>query len=127
MICVFSDSGMCLRHRSFHRGAAMELALDPGEAGEKARREWDRALRMKRTRKRPKIASGACVHLGGPTGKEVDCKTCSGSTRLKTFVCTVHGACTIDRKSGSAASCKGCKDFASVESCSPYGVSSKIG
>lgn len=55
-------------------------------------------------------SSPACLHRGGPTGGLVECSTCAGRVRLKTFGCSLHGPCLPEKSSPGVASCKGCPD-----------------
>lgn len=47
-----------------------------------------------------------CIHFGEATGREVLCPTCSGSVRLKTFGCAIHGECTPAKKAEGVACCQ---------------------
>lgn len=50
-----------------------------------------------------------CVHLGEPTGELVQCSSCQGS-RLKTFACTKHVTCVLDKTATGVKSCADCSD-----------------
>ena len=51
-----------------------------------------------------------CAHLGPPTGATVECPSCRGKVKLKTFACDLHGTCTIAKKAPGAACCASCPD-----------------
>lgn len=59
---------------------------------------------------RNRVTVAPCSRLGGPTGETVDCPSCNGSVRLKTFSCEAHGACTLEKPVNGVACCTGCLD-----------------
>lgn len=46
-----------------------------------------------------------CVHLGQPTGEQVQCKSCSGNVQLKVFACATLGKCTVAKPSPAVTGC----------------------
>lgn len=46
MICTLDQNDYCERHKTQHKGRLKELALDPGELGEKYRQLWDRQAKV---------------------------------------------------------------------------------
>jgi ADP-heptose:LPS heptosyltransferase len=40
-ICPVNTAYFCTRHKTYHVGTALDLALDPGPKGQRARAEWD--------------------------------------------------------------------------------------
>lgn len=52
---------------------------------------------------------GQCIHLGAAKGL-VECPSCAGTVRIRTFVCNLHGSCTISKRVGNLVTCHGCKD-----------------
>lgn len=66
--CKIDASGWCAECRHFHFGEARALALDHGEAGQKARATWHRvrAMRDGRADEKPKAVRAAPVPLLTP-------------------------------------------------------------
>lgn len=58
----------------------------------------------------PAQAPEPCGRLGAPTGRTVECPSCSGRVRLKTFACGLHGECTLGKAAPGVACCQGCPD-----------------
>lgn len=56
------------------------------------------------------VADTACAFLGPATGEEADCPTCNQAVRVKTFVCGLHGQCTVGKAVPGLANCR-CPDF----------------
>lgn len=55
----------------------------------------------------------ACIHLGQPTGKSVECPTCCGVVKLKLSACTVHGSCTAAKRVDGHGCCDAkCEEYA---------------
>jgi len=46
-----------------------------------------------------------CIHLGEATGEAVLCQTCSGSVKIKTFACSIHGTCTMGKRVPDVPGC----------------------
>lgn len=42
----------------------------------------------------------------------MECPSCGGRVRLKTFACNVHKSCTTTKKADGVACCAGCKEYA---------------
>ncbi len=88
-----------------------ELAIHEGRSGltpaveESYRRVW-RGQPANPPRQPALIPD--CRFRGPPTGEEIGCRSCGGSVRLKVFECSVHGSCTIGKKTDGRACCKGC-------------------
>lgn len=86
MICTVDDSGYCARHRRVHKGRLLQLALEPGELGEKYRRIWDTEVLPR------------CANLGKLVG-HANCKPCSEKAGKPTAIplheCKAYGKCTI--------------------------------
>lgn len=52
-----------------------------------------------------------CTHRGDVIDA-VQCPTCRGKVTVRVFACTVHGRCTVAKRTPRAACCKGCVDYA---------------
>lgn len=63
-----------------------------------------------REKKSPRAAP--CLSLGSATGDVVSCSSCAGTVQLKTFACSVHGACTPQKPVAGTACCATCDDYA---------------
>lgn len=65
--------------------------------------------------KRAIAAKPPCKHLGGETGRQVECSTCTGKVELPLLACAIHGACTqskiADVKHGKVACCRVCDQY----------------
>jgi hypothetical protein len=85
---------------------------DPAEATP-ARDPWKaRPAAAKIPGERP-----ACRHLGDATGDTVTCPTCTGTRRLKLYLCAEFGTCTLDKAIANddgttLAGCQGCGRYA---------------
>ncbi len=58
------------------------------------------------------IRKGNCVHFGEQNGL-IDCQSCQGTVKLKTFACAVHETCTLGKRLDGIACCAGCDDYRS--------------
>ena len=55
-------------------------------------------------------AKQPCIHFGEQNGL-IDCSTCQGTVKLKTFACAVHETCTLGKRLDGIACCAGCDDY----------------
>ncbi len=55
--------------------------------------------------------SGTCTNLLPDTGTTLPCPTCSGNVQVKVFGCSVFGQCTVGKRVGDTACCKGCPSY----------------
>lgn len=55
-----------------------------------------------------------CIHLGEETGR-IECPSCSGTVRVKTFACEIHGECTLSKALNELACCAGCAEYQIVD------------
>ncbi len=68
--CTIDADGRCERHNRRHVGKLRELALDPGDRGQAARRTWDKAAGIPvaapptKPAKAAAKSRGACRHFG---------------------------------------------------------------
>jgi hypothetical protein len=55
----------------------------------------------------------SCARLGDADGGLIECRTCKGSVKLKTYTCSIHGVCLPNSQSpdGIVKSCIGCRDY----------------
>lgn len=51
-----------------------------------------------------------CTFLGQPTGETISCPSCNGSVKIKTFVCGLHGTCTLNKQVPGIKTCR-CVDY----------------
>ena len=51
-----------------------------------------------------------CTHIGEENGR-IDCPSCCGTVKVKTFHCAVHGSCTLGKALDDVACCEGCADY----------------
>ena len=51
-----------------------------------------------------------CTHIGEENGR-IECPSCSGTVKVKTFVCAVHESCTLGKALDDVACCAGCEDY----------------
>lgn len=71
---------------------------------------WDRQAPLQGLPPRDPIHV-PCKHLGGPDGWEM-CHTCKGRTRLKAFLCGLHGRCVLAGEAPEGvAVCVTCHDY----------------
>lgn len=61
-------------------------------------------------RQAPKVQT-PCRFRGPPDGGVVDCPSCQGTVRLKTFSCAKYGRCTVTKHVDGLATCVGCPAF----------------
>jgi hypothetical protein len=52
-----------------------------------------------------------CVHLGEPTGEQVECSSCRGKVVLKVLACALHGTCLPSRAVAGLPCCVLCADY----------------
>lgn len=52
-----------------------------------------------------------CVFLSGATGEALECPTCAGIVKIKTFGCQKHGTTTIKKQLTGQACCATCSDY----------------
>ena len=55
-----------------------------------------------------------CIHIGEENGR-INCPTCRGSVKVKTFDCAVHERCTLGKALEDVACCAGCSDYRAVQ------------
>lgn len=55
-------------------------------------------------------ASRPCIHRGEENGR-IECPSCSGMVKVKTFDCVVHGSCTLGKRVDDVTCCVGCGDY----------------
>lgn len=69
-------------------------------------------LRSSANRVIAKCSAGdvSCQHLLREAGL-VECPSCSGAVRLKTFGCQLHGRCTLGKQVDGLSCCATCHDF----------------
>lgn len=51
-----------------------------------------------------------CIHIGQQNGLS-QCKSCRGSVRIKTFDCSIHEKCTLQKKLDDIVCCSTCNDY----------------
>lgn len=67
----------------------------------------------------PAARSAPCIHLGGPTGRRVDCSSCQGHVELKLRACALYGECLPGAKAAPGVrSCQGCPDYLALSTSS---------
>lgn len=72
--------------------------------------ERNKALSLQKTPEK----KSPCTHLGEENGR-IECPSCSGTVKVKTFDCAVHGSCTLGKALDGAACCVGCADYREVQ------------
>lgn len=60
-------------------------------------------------KKAPQITT-PCAHRGNEI-RRVECKTCSGTIRIKVFKCAIHGECVISQAIDGIKRCSSCADY----------------
>jgi hypothetical protein len=106
--CECVGPGWCERHQCFK---SLELfrfcQLHPGTF-----QLWEegRGPGQSVTRRHGKPRTVPCVHRRAAL-REEPCPTCRGSIRLKVFVCTLHGQCTVGWPLTGLAWCATCVDY----------------
>lgn len=100
----------CLRSGKPMLGRLFELCkglhCEPGRS-DAYRRHWDGLPQEFVEYQRQRVP---CVMLGGESG-EVNCKTCNGNVRQKTYHCSKHGQCSPYARIDGKPWCQTCPDF----------------
>jgi ADP-heptose:LPS heptosyltransferase len=99
--CDPTTEGFCPRHHCYKTRRLRELCatepayFDQGERGEMPQQAEDTAFH--------------CIHRGGEL-EEIDCASCGGHVRIKTFACPKHARCTIGKPLEAIQCCAQCPD-----------------